>query len=296
MNFLIGAVAGSFATCIIQPIDYIKVQIQVRSELGIKGLSSFTVIKETIEKEGVKRFYTGLDSALLRQILYTSTRLGVFYGLHDMYNRQYHQKPPLYVNVLLSLTCGGVGAIVGNPADLALVRMQSDLHLPPDQRRNYHNVLEAIVRTIKEEGFFSLWRGSGPSIIRALVMNFDLFVPFEETKKALIPYVDNARMRSIYGALIAGFFASTMSLPFDNIKIKLQKMKQLPDGTFPYKGVFDGIRKTVKNEGTTRLWVGLSSYYWRISPHVILMFCTADFLRNLFGVQPPHHYVQADKK
>ena len=116
----------------------------------------------------------------------------------------------------------------------------------------------------------------------------DLLVPFEESKKALIPYVDSARTRSILGAMAAGFLGSFLSLPFDNVKTKLQKMKKGPDGKFPYSGVFDGLIKTANHEGVARLWVGLNTYFWRISPHVIITFCTVDFLRNLLGVQPPH--------
>lgn len=43
----------------------------------------------------------------------------------------------------------------------------------------------------------------------------------------------------IGGATIAGFFASTFSLPFDFIKTRMQKMMPNPDGTMPYKGPID---------------------------------------------------------
>jgi len=288
MNFLIGGLSGCFATCVVQPVDYLKVQIQVRSELGGKGISPITILKETIATHGFKKLYVGLDSALLRQVLYTSTRLGVFYQLHDRYNKKHKKKPPIQINMLYSMICGAVGAAVGNPADLCLVRMQADSNLPEEQRRNYKNVVDAMMRTVKEEGVTSLWRGSGPTIIRAIVMNFALFVPFEEAKKALIPYVDSANTRRILGAVLAGFVGSFLSLPFDNIKTKLQKMKKGPDGKFPYKGVFDALVKTINNEGAARLWVGLNTYFWRISPHVIITFITADTLRSLLGIAPPH--------
>lgn len=38
---------------------------------------------------------------------------------------------------------------------------------------------------------------------------------------------------------VAGFSASFVSLPFDNAKTKMQKMKKGPDGVFPYKNIFD---------------------------------------------------------
>ena len=52
-----------------------------------------------------------------------------------------------------------------------------------------------------------------------------------------------------------------MSLPFDNIKTKLQKMKAGSDGKMPYSGVFDCFYKSIRNEGLLKLWVGLPTFY-----------------------------------
>lgn len=42
--------------------------------------------------------------------------------------------------------------------------------------------------------------------------------------------------------MIAGGSCSVMSLPFDNVKTKLQKMKMV-NGVFPYAGVIDCLQK-----------------------------------------------------
>jgi len=52
----------------------------------------------------------------------------------------------------ISLVAGGIGALVGTPADAALVRMQSDSTLPINERRGYKNVVDALVRMAREEG------------------------------------------------------------------------------------------------------------------------------------------------
>jgi solute carrier family 25 (mitochondrial oxoglutarate transporter), member 11 len=283
-NFLIGGASGMFATIIIQPIDFIKVQIQVRSEMGQKNLNPFSIAQEIRKETGTyKTFYKGLDSALLRQAVYTSTRLGLFYSLKDMIIKKTGKEPSMFSNVLMSLFAGAVGSFVGNPADLALVRMQSDNNLPEAERRNYKNVFDALSRTVKEEGIFTLWRGSLPTVVRAMAMNFSLLVPFEETKKLLVPYIENARMRAIVASCIAGAAATVLSLPFDNVKTKLQKMKKLPDGTYPYKGVTDCIMKTAQKEGAAKLWVGVNTYYIRVAPHAVISLVTNEFLRNFFS-------------
>lgn len=70
------------------------------------------------------------------------------------------------------LTAGFFGAIIGNPADLALIRVQADTTLPPAERRNYKNVADAFIRIVKEEGVGALWKGCTPTVARAVALNF----------------------------------------------------------------------------------------------------------------------------
>lgn len=60
--FIIGGLSGMFATCIIQPIDMIKVTIQLKSEEQVdhkKKISPFAVAREIYAAEGTKGFYRG---------------------------------------------------------------------------------------------------------------------------------------------------------------------------------------------------------------------------------------------
>ena len=78
--------------------------------------------------------------------------------------------------------------------------------------------------------------------------------------------------------MFSGFASSFCSLPFDNAKTKLQKMKKGPDGQYPYKNIFDAMGQTIKREGFTHLWVGYLTFYVRIAPHVIITLLSQDFL------------------
>lgn len=60
--FAIGGLSGMFATCIIQPVDMIKVSIQLKSEEQInhsKKISPFSVAGEIYKAEGIRGFYRG---------------------------------------------------------------------------------------------------------------------------------------------------------------------------------------------------------------------------------------------
>ena len=56
------------------------------------------------------------------------------------------QPLPLWQKAAAGLTAGGLGALVGSPADLTLIRMQADNTLPVASRRNYKNVGDAMAR------------------------------------------------------------------------------------------------------------------------------------------------------
>lgn len=57
-------------------------------------------------------------------------------------------------------------------------------------------------------------------------------------------------------------------------------MKQLPDGSFPYKNIFDAMQKTITKEGFTHLWVGFPTFYFRIAPHVCITLILQDFFTD----------------
>ena len=181
------------------------------------------------------------------------------------------------------MIAGGIGSFIGTPCDLVLVRMQADSTLPVAERRNYKGVFDAFRRIITEEGVTSLWNGAGPTILRACSLNVAQLVTYEEAKERLTQKFGKGHDKTIMfsASMISAVATSAASLPFDNIKTKLQKMKKLPDGTMPYAGFVDCAMKTAAREGITGFWAGLPTYYFRVGPHSIITLLAAETLRKL---------------
>mmetsp|Transcript_13350 Transcript_13350/g.25062 ORF Transcript_13350/g.25062 Transcript_13350/m.25062 type:complete len:300 (-) Transcript_13350:1379-2278(-) len=281
LNFVIGGAAGMFATSCIQPIDYIKVQCQVAA-IGKKGakINPFTVAVSEIKKVGFLRLYHGLDSALLRQATYTTARMGVYKSLSDLGASKHKGSPiPAWEKAAYALTAGGIGAMFGNPADLALIRMQSDHTLPVEQRRNYTSVVNALTRIIKDEGFFKMWQGSAPTVFRAMALNLGMLAPYDQAKEVLKKNFGEFKGINVTSSGIAAFFACAFSLPFDNVKTKYQRMAKGADGKMPYSGFFDCFSKSMAQEGFFGLYVGFWTYVIRIAPHAIITLLTVDYLQ-----------------
>jgi len=159
--------------------------------------------------------------------------------------------------------------MVGNPADLALIRMQSDGLKPKDKRANYRSVFDALKRIAGTEGIGALWAGASPTVIRAMALNFGQLSFFAESKSQLKKHAPSLSpsMQTFGASAIAGFFASFFSLPFDFMKTRLQKQSRGPDGKLPYNGFLDCARKVIRDEGWLRFYRGFGTYYVRIAPH-----------------------------
>jgi solute carrier family 25 oxoglutarate transporter 11 len=272
LPFINGGLAGMTATSVIQPVDMIKVRLQLAGE-GVKTgpkPTPVTVFKDILAQGKVMDLYTGLSAGLLRQAVYTTARIGFFDTFMKSLTASAEQKG----NVIgfkeragAGLAAGGLAAVVGNPADLALIRMQSDGLKPVAQRANYTSVVDALGRIAKTEGVARLWAGAYPTVVRAMALNFGQLAFFSEAKNQLKTTNLSSRTQTLTASAVAGFFASFLSLPFDFMKTRLQKQTRAPDGTMPYKGMFDCFRKVAKEEGLLRFYRGFGTYYVRIAPH-----------------------------
>jgi len=286
LPFINGGLSGMFATACIQPVDMIKVRLQLAGE-GVKTGPKPTVMgvtREVIAQGKVLDLYTGLSAGLLRQAVYTTARLGIFDTFQNMLQARAEAnstKITFLERGAAGLSAGGLAAMVGNPADLALIRMQSDGLKPKDQRANYRSVFDALTRIAKQEGVGALWSGAMPTVIRAMALNFGQLTFFAESKQQLKQrFPDLSEGTNRFGAsAIAGFFASFFSLPFDFIKTRLQKQTKGPDGKLPYKGFLDCAGKVIKDEGPLRFYRGFGTYYVRIAPHAMITLIVADYLK-----------------
>lgn len=188
--FVFGGVSGMTATSVVQPIDNIKVRIQIFGETaGFNGgkpemTNIFKTASKMIREEGVRSLYRGLDAGLLRQCCYASVRLGSY-----KYLSEHLIKIGTEISTLqkfgLAMSAGFIGAVVGSPLDLSLVRFQTDATLPLESRRNYRNVFDALNCIISKEGTLTLWRGFPGFACRVMMLTGAQMTTFDEVKVLL---------------------------------------------------------------------------------------------------------------
>lgn len=272
LPFINGGLAGMAATTVIQPIDMIKVRLQLAGEGARTGPkpTPLSVTREIIAAGKVTDLYTGLSAGLLRQAVYTTARIGFFDTFMNTLTARAKEKGQAIgfkERAAAGLSAGGLAAMIGNPADLALIRMQSDGLKPLAERKNYSSVFSALRSIAAAEGVGALWAGAAPTVVRAMALNFGQLAFFSEAKERLKDTNMGPRTKTLAASAVAGFFASFFSLPFDFVKTRLQKQTKDKEGKLPYKGMVDCFQKVAREEGLMRFYRGFSTYYVRIAPH-----------------------------
>jgi len=279
--FVTGSISGSIATCCIQPIDMVKVRIQLNAQIGASQ-SPLAVGSQLIKEDGFLSLYRGLSAGLTRQVVYTGARL----GLYDVFTEQARGKDGKLSGVGIAgcaLAAGGLAAIIGNPADLALIRMQADSMLPEAERRGYKHVFDALGRIAAEEGASGLFKGAAATSTRAMALNLGMLGGNTKSKAILSDMGVEGNLKVFGASAIAGFFAAFFSLPFDYVKTQIQQQKPGPDGKLPFNGPIDCAIQTFKNGGITRFWAGFPTFYVRIAPHAMITLLAQDKVKQLWS-------------
>jgi solute carrier family 25 oxoglutarate transporter 11 len=254
--FVNGGTAATIGITLFNPIDVIKTRLQIAG-----GGSPFAMGAKMVRTEGFLSLYSGLSAQYLRAWTYQTARLGAYRSLVDLMQPAPGTPTPLWQKAVAGLSAGAFGAVVGNPAELAIIRMQSDKTLPEASRRNYTGVTDALSRTVRTEGFLALWTGSGPTIIRAMALNCGALASYDQCKEAIDGMVgqSGSRMGIAGGSLISGIVGAVFSLPFDYVKTQIQRMKPDPvTGQMPFKGPWDCFTTTLAKHGPMRFYAGAS--------------------------------------
>eukprot|EP00826_Nyctotherus_ovalis_P002504 TRINITY_DN104_c0_g1_i6.p1 TRINITY_DN104_c0_g1~~TRINITY_DN104_c0_g1_i6.p1 ORF type:complete len:247 (-),score=73.97 TRINITY_DN104_c0_g1_i6:17-757(-) len=189
-NILTAGTAGVTSILTLYPIETLKTRIQMKSESGTGKISPLGLMKEMYKAEGIKTFYMGLGAAIMRQFLFASLRIGIFYNFIDYVKQKNNATSATLLQTIAgSLASGGFAILTVMPFDVVFVRMQAENSLPVEQRRGYTSLLNGLSRISKEEGVKTLWKGVLPAVARAMALNFGMLVPYEKCKALLAPYL-----------------------------------------------------------------------------------------------------------
>lgn len=100
--------------------------------------------------------------------------------------------------------------------------MTADGRLPPNERRNYKHVVDALFRIYREEGLLTLWRGAIPTMGRAMVVNAAQLASYSQAKQILVENLNLSEGIFLHfvASMISGLITTAASMPVDIAKTR----------------------------------------------------------------------------
>ncbi|KAK3877201.1 hypothetical protein Pcinc_018068 [Petrolisthes cinctipes] len=270
-----GGLASCGAACFTHPLDLLKVHLQTQ-QVATMGGGQMAV--QIVRTQGLLALYNGLSASLLRQLTYSTTR----FAIYEVMKQQMDTSGPIpfYKRALVAGFAGACGGFVGTPGDMINVRMQNDIKLPADQKRNYKHALDGVVRVVREEGVPRLFRGATTATFRAVLMTIGQLSFYDQIKSYLLStkYFNDNLSCHFTCSLAAGAIATTMTQPVDVIKTRVMNAKP---GEF--RGLWHIITYTA-SMGPMGFFKGYIPAFVRLGPHTILTFIMFEQFRKNFGI------------
>ncbi|KXJ28626.1 mitochondrial dicarboxylate carrier [Exaiptasia diaphana] len=273
-RWYLGGIASAMAAACTHPLDLLKVHLQTQQNVT-KGLIAMGV--HVVKVQGITGLYAGLTASMMRQLTYSTTR----YGLYEIWSRMLRKgdEPlPFYQKAIVGGSAGFLGAFVGNPADVINVRMQNDIKLPVEQRRNYKHVFHGLYKSGTQEGVLVWWKGVSMTSTRALLITFAQVACYDQVKQTLLytGFFQDNMITHFTSSFIAGTIATGVTQPFDVMKTRL--MEARPG---QYKNAFQCFVYTAKL-GPMGFYKGFVPSWIRIAPYTILTWMILEQLRRAF--------------
>ncbi|XP_033743482.1 mitochondrial dicarboxylate carrier-like [Pecten maximus] len=273
-----GGIASAMAACCTHPADLIKVHLQTQQLEKVKVTS---LIGRIIKNDGILGIYNGLSASICRQLTYSTTRFAIYETIKKHLTKD-GSVMPFYQKVGTAVVSGALGGFVGTPADLINVRMQNDVKLPVDQRRNYKNAFHGFYRVFREEGIGRMFSGATMASSRAILVTVGQLACYDQIKQTLMNtgYFKDNVFTHVTSSAVAGTIATVICHPVDVMKTR---MMNAPPGH--YTGLFACAKDIAKN-GPQGFFKGFIPAFVRYGPHTVFIFIFLEQIRQNFGDDP----------
>jgi len=290
-----GGIAGTIASCITNPLEVVKTQLQSSStsvtahgQLASAAGNPVAIATTIFEKDGIFGFFRGLKPTLVGII---PARSAYFYAYESSKRALGPILPEGSIpNALISgLAAGVAGNTLTNPIWLVKTRMQllADSSVGQRQYTSYGDVIGSIYR---EEGLGGFYKGITASYW-GCAEGCIQFVLYEQIKSRLLNNENDRRMKKGLGptdklpkltyfcsAAVAKGVAATVTYPHEVARTRLRE--QARDGVFKYKGMWQTIGLVGREEGRAGLYGGMGVHLAKVVPNSAIMFLTYELVNT----------------
>ncbi|KAM8717436.1 hypothetical protein ACLKA7_004175 [Drosophila subpalustris] len=288
--------SASFAELFTFPLDVTKTRLHLQgeaAELAAKGRSKRGMLGTFLgmaREEGLRGIYGGLSAMIIRNLFFNGPRV-VFYDFIRQQliyvDNQGREVLTVFRGFLSSSLAGCLAQAIANPLDIVKIRMQVE-----GSRRSLgyparvSNVKQALEIIYSKGGVRSLWKGVGPSCLRAMLLTTGDVACYDLSKRNIISLfgLEDGRFVQFLASLSSGLAAGVLSTPTDVVKSRImnQPVNERGQGMH-YKNAFDCYYKLITQEGIMAMYKGFLPCWLRVGPYNIFFWIAFEQLLRMQG-------------
>ncbi|XP_060937023.1 probable mitochondrial glutathione transporter SLC25A40 [Limanda limanda] len=266
-------------------MDHICVCVNGNSKAWYKAPGHFSgtldAFVNIVRHEGIKSLWSGLPPTLVMAVPATV----IYFTCYDqllaalrLRMGSYTEEAPLLAGSIARLG----SATVISPLELIRTKLQSE-------KQSYGELTRLIRSAVQTEGWLSLWRGLGPTLLRDVPFSAMYWYSYEKGKRFLCERYNSREptftITFISGA-VSGAIASIVTLPFDVVKTRRQlelgelQAKNLSSGVSA--STFSVMSRIVAQHGFSGLFAGFLPRLIKVAPACAIMISTYEVGKVFF--------------
>ncbi|KAL6305074.1 mitochondrial carrier [Sparassis latifolia] len=284
-----GGLAGAMEALCCQPLDTIKVRMQLSRSgraPGTKPRGFLATGGMIIRRETPLALYKGLGAVLSGIV----PKMAIRFASFETYKERLADKKTGKTSVgnifLAGLGAGCTEAVmVVTPMEVVKIRLQAQQHslADPLEVPQYRNAGHAVYQIVREEGFGALYRGVTLTALRQATNQGANFTAYQELKKLahrLQPELtDLPSYQHMFIGLISGAMGPFSNAPIDTIKTRLQKATA-PPGVSAFQRIAAIARDMWRQEGVSSFYKGITPRVLRVAPGQAIVFAVYERVRR----------------
>jgi hypothetical protein len=293
-TLLAGAAARCSAAVLMFPIDVIKTRLQFQrnkpsSEVRTFYRNGWHAFRTMLKEEPISAFYRGLPVRLI----YIAPSAAVSFTVYEQFKaalngssfEKINWTTPI-ITLMAGMSARVLGTAVRTPFDMLKQQMQIQGLLKDAYTPKRRGVVWTIKYISQKHGFTGFFQGYKITLLRDAPFAGIYFTTYELTKRSLSHHTKMKKpIQHLSSGAIAGAIATTMTIPVDVVKTRLQTQSS-SEGLYQYKGIADAFKTIFREEGPKTFFRGLGPRLLYIIPASGLTFTFFEQFKILFALDP----------
>ena len=253
-----GGISGAVSKTITAPLEKVKLAIQnqdsdprvISGEMKrYSGMGD--AFRRHITELGPQSLWRGNFANCVRYVPTAACNLAFKDNIKKLFPK-YNKNTEFGMFAAAQIASGAAAGGVTNTLVYPLIYVRTVLGADLGKEQKYNGMADCIKKTIKSNGFMSLYNGIGPSTLGIVVYRGAQF-GLQDILKAFNPYQKDFTTVGLVSkfavAQVAVSASGIAAYPLDTMQRRLQIESSKPKADQMYSGMGDCFNKILKNEG-----------------------------------------------